>query len=88
MSDDIRAILKNWDFDPDRFTVRLIHGDDGSDKIQMRIDLGLRQMELTGRPDGEEPFGFESLLDYFAAQAKEARARVLPSRWIPKPAKP
>jgi hypothetical protein len=78
LSDDIQVILNNWDFDPDQFKVRVIRGDDGRDKIQMRIDLGLRQMEMTGRPDGQEPFGFESLLDYFQAQAKDAGARGVP----------
>ena len=46
MSQDIRPILAGWDFDPDRVQVRIIAGDDGSEKIQMRIDLGLIQMEL------------------------------------------
>lgn len=78
MSQDIRSILNSWEFEPDRFKVRLVTGDDGSDKIQMRIDLGLRQMEMAGRPDGQKPFGFESLLDYYAAQAKDARARGTP----------
>jgi len=75
VSQDIQAILNSWEFDPDEFKVRVIRGDDGSDKIQMRIDLGLRQMEMAGRPDGQRPFGFESLLEYHEAQAKVAQAR-------------
>jgi hypothetical protein len=75
LSQDIGSILNNWEFDPERFKVRVIRGDDGNDKIQMRIDLGLRQMEMAGRPDGQNPFGFESLLDYYAAEATEARTR-------------
>ena len=31
----------------------------------MRLDLGLLQMNGTGRPDGQRPHGFESLLQYF-----------------------
>jgi hypothetical protein len=31
----------------------------------MRLDLGLLQMESTGRPDGQHPHGFESLLEYY-----------------------
>ena len=31
----------------------------------MRLDLGLLQMELTGRPDGARPHGYESLLEYY-----------------------
>src|SRR5439155_177161 len=33
------------------------------------------QMELTGRPDGAKPHGFDSLLDYFEAELKEHRSR-------------
>src|SRR5215212_9442472 len=49
--------------------VRIVAGDDGRDKIQMRIDLGLMQLELSGRPDGQRPAGFESLLDAYEARA-------------------
>jgi len=31
----------------------------------MRLDLGLLQMESSGRPDGKRPYGFESLLEYY-----------------------
>ena len=40
--------------------MRFVAGDDGREKIQMRIDLGLIQMETTGRPDGERPGGSTS----------------------------
>ncbi|MFO0947967.1 MAG: UvrB/UvrC motif-containing protein [Planctomycetota bacterium] len=71
MSHDVSHILDGWDFDPHELNVRVIAGDDGTEKIQMRIDLGLLQMNVHGRPDGEKPFGCESLLDYYEAQAKE-----------------
>lgn len=74
MSQDIRPILAGWDFDPDHVQVRVIVGIDGSEKIQMRIDLGLMQMEVDGRPDGERPEGFESLLDYYEAAQRRAEA--------------
>jgi hypothetical protein len=75
VSQDISPILVGWDFNPDELQVRMITGDDGSRKIQMRIDLGLLQMELDGRPDGQKPRGFESLLDYHEDRLKaSARA--------------
>jgi hypothetical protein len=40
-------------------------GDDGREKVQLRVDLGLLQMEFSGRPDGERPNGCESWLDYY-----------------------
>ena len=70
LSQDIAGILDGWEFEPDAIQVRIITGDDGAEKIQMRIDLGLIQMELDGRPDGERPEGFESLLDSYEAKAR------------------
>ena len=40
----------------------------------MRLDLGLLQMELTGRPDGAEPHGYESLLEYYEASSTTTSA--------------
>jgi hypothetical protein len=74
MSQDLRPILAGWDFEPDRVQVRTIVGDDGSEKIQMRIDLGLMQMEVAGRPDGERPEGFESMLEYYESRQQAAAA--------------
>ena len=42
MSDDIGKILENWDYRLGRVDARRVSGDDGSEKLQMRIDLGLR----------------------------------------------
>jgi hypothetical protein len=74
MSQDIGHILSGWDHDPVRPAVRIITGEDGSPKIQMRIDLGLLQMDMSGRPDGQAPEGYESLLDYYESRAELARA--------------
>ena len=68
MSKDITPILLGWDHDPDDFQVRIVAGDDGRDKLQMRVDLGVIQMELDGRPDGFRPFGADSLLDHYEAK--------------------
>ncbi len=57
------AILQDWEFDPHALSVRLVKGDDGRDVIQMRVDLGVLQMETQGRPDGLTPDGFTTFLD-------------------------
>lgn len=57
------GILQNWKFDPHALSVRLVKGDDGRDVIQMRVDLGVLQMETQGRPDGLTPDGFSTFLD-------------------------
>ncbi|OPX22905.1 MAG: hypothetical protein B1H02_05595 [Candidatus Latescibacteria bacterium 4484_107] len=72
---DIRDIIEGWEFVPNRVNVRKIIGDDGRPKIQMRLDLGLIQMEETGRPDGKRPHGRESLLDYYLDLLQEHKAK-------------
>jgi hypothetical protein len=67
-SKDITPMLRGWDYEPGTINVRKISGLDGSPKLQMRVDLGLLQMEVNGRPDGERPFGCESLLEYHEKQ--------------------
>jgi hypothetical protein len=62
-SRDITPVLKGWDYEPGTINVRKVVGNDGIPKLQMRLDLGLFQMEMTGRPDGVRPHGHESLLD-------------------------
>ncbi|MGZ5006227.1 MAG: UvrB/UvrC motif-containing protein, partial [Chthoniobacterales bacterium] len=45
------------------------------EKLQLRIDLGMLQMEMTGRPDGHRPHNCESLLQYHQRRAATAAAR-------------
>ena len=40
----------------------------GREKIQLRLDLGLLQMNAEGRPDGKRPFGHNCLLDHYRAR--------------------
>ncbi len=68
---DLRRILADWDHEPNQITIRKITGDDGMAKIQMRLDLGVLQMEMTGRPDGRRPHGCESLLGRHQQRLKE-----------------
>lgn len=64
MSADISKLLQEWAYEPGKINVRLIKGNDGEPKIQLRLDLGILQMQVWGRPDGQRPHGFDSLLDY------------------------
>jgi hypothetical protein len=65
MSNDLSQVLNDWKFDPDQMMVRIITGDDGRKLIQLRIDLGILQIEMDGRPDGQRPEGQTSWLDYY-----------------------
>ncbi len=75
MSDDLNTLLGDWRYDPSSVTARLVEGDDGRMKIQLRLDLGVLQMELSGRPDGRHPSGFPSLVEYhFDREDKQEKA--------------
>jgi tetratricopeptide (TPR) repeat protein len=71
MSKDLTVLLQGWDYNSNEVTVRRIIGADGREKIQMRLDLGVLQMEISGRPDGKRPHGFESLFHYHLAARDE-----------------
>ncbi len=70
--DDIGPILKRWKYTTDDLNVRIIEGEDGGSKLQMRLDLGILQMELDGRPDGKRPARQESYLDYYIAKSEKS----------------
>lgn len=57
-------LLSQWPYDLDGPAVRMVKGHDGRDLIQVRLDLGLLQMEVTGRPDGARPGGMETILHW------------------------
>jgi hypothetical protein len=72
MSQDLNDLLEGWPHEPGQIKVRKVTGSDGMEKLQLRLDLGLIQMEMRGRPDGLRPKGFESLLAYHQQRAAEA----------------
>ena len=55
--EDISRILNNWEFNAEDICARKIVGQDGREKLQVRVDLGMLQMNLDGRPDGTRPHG-------------------------------
>ena len=75
MSLDLNTILKDWPHQNGSIKVRKIIGLDGHEKLQLRIDLGVLQMELNGRPDGVRPYGCESLLEYHQRRATRVEER-------------
>src|SRR5436190_15102258 len=75
MSLDLNTILKDWPHENGNIKVRKIVGLDGREKLQLRVDLGVLQMEITGRPDGQRPHNCESLLEYYQKRAAHAEAK-------------
>lgn len=74
MDRDLTELLNDWPFQPGQINVRLIQGNDGEPRIQVRLDLGILQMFVDGRPDGSRPQGFDSLLEYHEARIDELQA--------------
>ena len=65
---DIDTLLKHWDFQPGEANARLIKAKNGRDVLQMRIDMGVLQMETAFRPDGLRPHGAETYFDYLVGE--------------------
>ncbi len=64
----IGDLLEQWPFDPAGESLRIINDAAGREKLQIRLDLGILQLELEGRPDGARPHGQPSLLDFHQAR--------------------
>jgi hypothetical protein len=73
VNQDIDNILKNWPYKPGIAQARLIQTRDGRQVIQLRVDLGVLQLETTGRPDGAHPHGHDTYFEYLQEQARLLR---------------
>lgn len=70
--ENIDRILRDWPYDPDGISVRVKKGDDGRRILQMRLDLGMLQLETSGRPDGLQPHEMPSVLEYLTSRVAAA----------------
>ena len=66
---DIDTVLKGWEFKPGEVSARLFKARSGREVLQMRVDLGVLQMETDLRPDGTRPHGAETYYDYLVGEA-------------------
>jgi len=64
MMEDLSNILNAWPYEQGKLNVRTIEGVDGREILQLRLELGIIQMELHGRPDGIKQNGYPSLLAF------------------------
>jgi UvrB/uvrC motif len=72
MYQDIDDALQGWDARPGTVQARLVQARDGRQVIQIRVDLGIFQIEINDRPDGTRPHGFATYFDYLRHQARLA----------------
>lgn len=68
MEHDIDKILTQWPFDPQSVNVRMLNLA-SRQVLQMRVDMGVLQMEIEGRPDG---VNFEGRNTYFEYLKQES----------------
>ncbi len=66
---DIKPILDDWPKEEKKVTARIFTDKYGQYQIQMRINCGLIQMYLEGRPDGQTIGGCQTFLEYIEQQA-------------------
>jgi hypothetical protein len=71
MRRDIDEALHGWPYEPERgeSVAREVRARDGRTVLQIRIELGLLQIEVEGRPDGVRPHSFPTFLDYLRHRA-------------------
>jgi hypothetical protein len=65
MNLDLNELLGDWGGTGEEVCARLIEGLNGDQVLQLRVDLGLLQMSLDGRPDGQRYRGLPSVYDFF-----------------------
>lgn len=66
------GILHDWPFDPSAVSVRIVNGDDDREVIQMRIEMGVLQLETSGRPDGVIQEGHDTYFAYLRNLKEES----------------
>ena len=71
---DIDTLLKGWDFQPGEVNARFFKSRTGRELVQMRVDMGLLQMEADLRPDGVHPHG--------AARKYQGKCDVVRLGWV------
>jgi hypothetical protein len=74
VSKHIDPALRGWDYEPGSVQARRVKGSDGRPVLQMRVDLGVLQLETEGRPDGTRPHGCATYFDYLQRRARAAAA--------------
>lgn len=68
---DLFNTLSDWPYEAEKISVRKILGSDGTVRIQMRVELGVVQLEIDHRPDGSRPHDCDTLLAYHTTRLDE-----------------
>lgn len=57
-------LFEEWPYEFGEVVARQVAGADGRSVLQLRIDMGMLQLETIGRPDGARPGGCDTYLAY------------------------
>lgn len=76
MAKDLSPILQDFSTEPGSVRARKITTEDGRTFLQLRMDLGILQMTLEGRPDGTQPGGYASMLESIRTRLAETQGPV------------
>ncbi len=68
---DIDRLLQEWPYEPGEISAHLVKAVGGREVLQMRVEMGVLQLETTGRPDGERPGGLSTYFDLLQQVAAE-----------------
>ena len=68
---DIDEILKQWPFDPQSVNVRMLESAKRR-VLQMRVDMGILQLETDGRPDGNRFQGATTYFEFLQRKSVQA----------------
>jgi hypothetical protein len=69
---DIDRILREWAYEPGEISARLVRASDGREVLQMRVEMGVLQLETAGRPDGQCPGGADTYFEYLRDVASKS----------------
>jgi hypothetical protein len=64
-------LFADWPYEFGEVSARMVQGADGRDVLQLRVEMGVLQMEVAGRPDGSQPGGFITCSDWLHTKAAE-----------------
>jgi hypothetical protein len=81
MTLDLAELLAGWNAAASELRARAVIGRDGAEFVQLRVDLGVMQMHVTGRPDGERYHGLPSVREYVEHELRVGGQDLVPADW-------
>jgi len=73
MTLDLSELTAGWACPAGETAARIVPGLDGNDVVQLRVDAGVLQMELDGRPDGLRYRGCSTVLEYIRRRLRRGQ---------------